>query len=58
MLGVTLIPVAERNSWQDYFTAEQQKISQLDQQLQVAEDQLNHAVNQLFGLTQPEVDRL
>ncbi|WP_177247101.1 hypothetical protein [Marinospirillum alkaliphilum] len=53
-----MIPVAERNSWQDYFTAEQQKISQLDQQLQVAEDQLNHAVNQLFGLTQPEVDRL
>ncbi|MBE0505181.1 MAG: type I restriction endonuclease subunit M, partial [Marinospirillum sp.] len=54
----TLIPVAERNSWQDYFTAEQQKICQLDQQIQTAEDQLNHAVNQLFGLTPSEVGRL
>jgi|AntRauTorckE6833_2_1112554.scaffolds.fasta_scaffold04176_3 type I restriction-modification system DNA methylase subunit len=54
----TLMPVAERNDWQDYFENEKGKISQLDQQLIETEVKLNQEVNGLFGLTESEISLL
>jgi hypothetical protein len=49
-----LIPVAERDDWEDYFDAQQAKIVELDEALAATELKLNQAVNALFGLTSAE----
>ncbi|WP_017429638.1 Eco57I restriction-modification methylase domain-containing protein [Vreelandella jeotgali] len=50
----TLIAVAERDDWEDYFTDRQARVSTLDETLAATENRLNQAVNALFDLTREE----
>lgn len=50
-----IIPLTERNDWQNYFEAEQTKIGGLSQQLSQLETQLNKEVYELFQLTKEEI---
>ncbi|GAA3907668.1 TaqI-like C-terminal specificity domain-containing protein [Halomonas cibimaris] len=49
-----LIPLAERDDWEDYFMARQAEVARLDEVLAAAEAKLNRAVNALFGITPEE----
>lgn len=51
----TLIPVAERNDWQNYFEVQKVEIEKLNQKIQTSEQQLNQQVYELFDLTEEEV---
>ncbi len=50
-----LIPVAERNDWQNYFEQQQTQHHTLSQQLTQAEAQLNQAVYALFNLSADDI---
>lgn len=50
-----LIPVAERNDWQNYFEQQQAQHQSLSQQLTQAEAQLNQAVYALFNLSADDI---
>jgi len=49
------IPLSERNDWENWLTAEKTAISELTQQLQQLEHELNQKVYALFDLTEEEV---
>ncbi len=53
MAGV--IPIAERNDWQDYFEGEKTKIAELTLQIAAHEAELNNEVYSLFDLTPQEI---
>lgn len=50
-----LIPLVERDEWQDYFDDRKQQVLELDEKLAAQERLLNQAVNKLFGLTENEI---
>ncbi len=53
-----VIPLAERNDWQDYLEKEQAQIAELSRQLAEQEVALNQVVYDLFGLTAEEISLL
>lgn len=50
-----LIPLAERDEWQDYFDGRKKQVLELDDKLDAQEMLLNQAVNKLFGLSENEI---
>ncbi len=50
-----LLPVADRDDWEDYFASRKKQVLELDDKLAAQETLLNQAVNRLFGLTEDEV---
>lgn len=52
--GDKLIPISERDDWEDYVSSNRQKIEQLNQQINEKEQALNKAVYALFGLSEEE----
>jgi hypothetical protein len=50
-----LIPISERDDWEEYLSSNRQKIEQLNQQIKEKEQALNKAVYALFGLNEEEV---
>jgi type I restriction-modification system DNA methylase subunit len=53
--GDKLIPISERDDWEEYLNSNRQKIEQLNQQINEKEQALNKAVYALFGLTEEDV---
>lgn len=53
--GDKLIPISERDDWEEYLNSNRQKIEQFNQQIKEKEQALNVAVYALFGLTEEEV---
>lgn len=51
----TSILLAERNDWQDYFESEQQKRTELNNEIVVLENELNQQVYALFKLNAKEI---
>lgn len=49
------IAVKDRNDWQDLFTQQQSLINEYNQQIQLAEQQLNRAIYVLFNLNSAEI---
>lgn len=49
------ISLAERNDWQDYFESEQQKRTELNNEIAVLENELNQQVYALFKLNAKEI---
>ena len=50
-----VIPLVERNDWQDYFEDGKTQIAVLDRQIAQHEEELNKEIYRLFNLTQEEV---
>ena len=50
-----VIPLAERNDWQDYFELEQRKREDIQREITLLEAQLNQEVYKLFDLTDDEI---
>lgn len=50
-----VIPLAERNDWQDYFESEKSKIEDLGAEISMQEKELNKQVYTLFNLTDDEI---
>jgi hypothetical protein len=53
--GDKLIPISERDDWEEYLNSNRQKVEQLNQQIKEKEQALNKAVYALFGLNEEEV---
>ncbi len=50
-----IIPLTERNDWQDYFEAEKTRREQLNNKIKQLQQQLDQQVYQLFELTDDEI---
>jgi hypothetical protein len=50
-----VIPLAERNDWQDYFESEQRSREEIQKEIDILEEQLNQEVYKLFNLTGDEI---
>ena len=49
------LTLSQKAEWEDYFTAEQQKVQNLKQQIAVTDSKIDRMVYELYGLTEEEI---